>query len=189
MGIDESTPVVVYGDAAESWGGEGWAVWVLSWLGHKGPVRLLSGGIRAWKGRGLPLSMNAIAEDSGMPVEYRFSLDDSVNITAAEIRAHGKRYELVDVRGLSEWFRRRIPGARRIPWERFFKGEFSEPITTAELKRLLRKNGVDSGRPVVYYCTGGVRSGYAWFVHALSGLGPAINFEGGIEEWDSVNRN
>src|SRR5512140_2635591 len=30
LGIDEKTPVVVYGDADKSWGGEGYAAWLLS---------------------------------------------------------------------------------------------------------------------------------------------------------------
>ena len=36
MGITENTPIVAYGDAAQSWGGEAWICWVLTWLGHKG---------------------------------------------------------------------------------------------------------------------------------------------------------
>ena len=53
MGIDEKTPVTVYGDADKSWGGEGWTVWVLAWLGHKGPIRLLNGGIQEWRAGGI----------------------------------------------------------------------------------------------------------------------------------------
>ena len=45
LGIDEKTPLVVYGDADKSWGSEGYDVWLFSWLGHKGPIRLLNGGI------------------------------------------------------------------------------------------------------------------------------------------------
>jgi thiosulfate/3-mercaptopyruvate sulfurtransferase len=36
---------------------------------------------------------------------------------------------------------------------------------------------------VVYYCAGGIRSGYAWLIHHLAGLPEAVNFEGGMEEW------
>ena len=53
MGIDEKTPVTVYGDADKSWGGEGWTVWVLAWLGQKGPIRLLDGGIQEWRAGGI----------------------------------------------------------------------------------------------------------------------------------------
>jgi thiosulfate/3-mercaptopyruvate sulfurtransferase len=48
---------------------------------------------------------------------------------------------------------------------------------------MLEKEGVDLRKPVVYYCTGGIRSGYAWLVHQLGNLPPAVNYEGGTEEW------
>jgi len=53
-------------------------------------------------------------------------------------------------------------------------------------QKLLADHGIDQHKPVVYYCTGGIRSGYAWMVHKLSGLGPAINFEGSTEAWDKL---
>lgn len=38
-------------------------------------------------------------------------------------------------------------------------------------------------RELVFYCTGGVRSAYAWLIHQLCGSLPASNFEGGTEAW------
>jgi thiosulfate/3-mercaptopyruvate sulfurtransferase len=56
MGISEGSTIVVYGDADSSWGGEGWVLWVLDYLGHKGKLLLLNGGIRAWVKEGFPLN-------------------------------------------------------------------------------------------------------------------------------------
>ena len=55
MGIEQNSPVAVYGDADTSWGGEGWVCWVLAFLGHKGPIRLVDGGIQAWTANGFPI--------------------------------------------------------------------------------------------------------------------------------------
>jgi thiosulfate/3-mercaptopyruvate sulfurtransferase len=46
-----------------------------------------------------------------------------------------------------------------------------------------KDHGVDAEKPLVYYCTGGVRSAYAWMVHQLCGLPPARNYGGGMEDW------
>lgn len=184
MGIDEKTPLVVYGDADTSWGGEGWAAWVLSWLGHQGPIRLLSGGLRAWEDKGLPIEEGEPRWSVSSPKTYNVHLRKWLNISAATIKRRRGQYELVDVRGLFEWLRGRVPGATRISWKEFYEGHLRSPIGPQKLKKLLEENGVDPKKPVVYYCTGGVRSGYAWFVHMLTGIGPAINFEGGIEEWN-----
>ena len=51
MGVGHTDAVLVYGDADTSWGGEGWLVWVLAWLGHQGPVYYLDGGIQGLEGR------------------------------------------------------------------------------------------------------------------------------------------
>lgn len=59
-------------------------------------------------------------------------------------------------------------------------------MSPEELKNLLAEHGIKFDKPVVYYCTGGIRSGFTWLVHSLSGQGTAINFEGGTEAWDKL---
>jgi thiosulfate/3-mercaptopyruvate sulfurtransferase len=185
MGINEKTPVVVYGDADKSWGGEGWAVWVLSWLGHKGPVMLLDGGIQAWRSANLP--MKAGAEQYGSPpARYRQAHQPQLGVSTAELHKLLGSVTIIDTRSTWEWLRGRIPTAVHIPWEEFFSGRDRRPIKADELKKLLAKHGVDPRKPVVYYCAGGIRSAYAWMVHELAGLPPARNYEGGMEEWKQL---
>lgn len=183
LGISHKDPLLVYGDADSSWGGEGWAVWVLAWIGHKGPVYFLDGGIQAWKERGHGLTRSLPV--SRKPVTYQVRVDGSLICSADELAARGKDVALVDTRGyLTEWLPGHLPGAVHIPWEKFYQGKNRTALAPAKLKALLKENGVDVRKPVVYYCTGGIRSGYAWLVHALSGLPAAVNFEGGTEEWN-----
>lgn len=185
MGIDEKTPLVVYGDADKSWGGEGWACWLFARLGHKGPVRLLNGGIQAWRGQGLPLAAGA-EKIAAKPRTYRFRSTPQVDVTTAELQARKSGLTLIDTRSTFEWLKGRIPGAIHIPWDDLYAGRERRPLAADVLKKLLRDKGVPLDRLVVYYCTGGIRSGYAWLVHQLAGLPEARNYEGGMEEWEKL---
>ena len=183
LGIDEKTPLVIYGDADKSWGGEGYDVWLFSWLGHKGPVRLLNGGIQAWRSRNLPL-VKGVEKPSARKVRYQVDLKPRHVVSTEEIQKGKGAYTLVDVRSTFEWIKGSIPGAIHIPWEDFYTGTDRRPLSAAELKKLLSRHGVDTGKPVVYYCLGGVRSAYAWTVHQMSGLQEAKNYKGGWAAWD-----
>jgi len=213
LGISSESAVVIYGDADESWGGEGWGCWMFAWMGHQGDVRVLSGGVQAWESN--RYSLTSDDNRSIKPVEYRAAPLSSMNISAREIHDNPAKYQLVDTRSTLEWFKGHLPDAIHIPWEKFFKGKQRTPLDSSELKALLSKSGVNIenhknlmtieadkdigkngkdigrnsvsvGKKVVYYCTGGIRSGYAWMVHSLAALPEAMNFEGGTAEWDRV---
>jgi thiosulfate/3-mercaptopyruvate sulfurtransferase len=182
LGIDENTPVVVYGDADKSWGGEGWDAWVLSWLGHKGPIRLLNGGIQAWRAQGLPL-VKGPEKKAVNKAEYRFNLKPELDISTEDLEQKKGSPVIIDVRSTLERLKGKIPGSIHISWEDFHSGPDRRPLAPGEVKKLLASHGVDTSRPVVYYCYGGIRSGYTWLVHQLAGLPPARNYEGGMAAW------
>jgi len=182
LGINEKTPVVVYGDADTSWGGEGWLVWLLSWLGHQGEVRILNGGLQAWRAANLPVRTGEEAYRGPLP-KYRVTLQPQLDISTAELRKILGKVTLIDTRSTWERLRGGIPGAVAISWEDFHTGKDRQPLPPGELKKLLARHGVDPRKPVVYFCAGGIRSGYAWMVHRLAGLPGGRNYEGGMEEW------
>ncbi len=181
MGIDEKTPLVVYGDADTSWGGEGWAVWMFTWLGHEGPVRILNGGIDAWRHGGRAVTKTTAAMKGA--ARYHPRPAPKWDISSAEIIHPRTPITLIDTRSTMEWLVDAIPGAVHIEWTNFYSGPERRPLGRAALARLLKKHGVNLNEPVVYYCRGGVRSGYAWMVHQLAGLPDARNYEGGMEMW------
>ncbi len=183
LGIDEKSPIAVYGDADKSWGSEGYDVWLLSWLGHKGPIRLLNGGIQAWRNQNLPLT-RGVERAAARKARYQVNLKPQYIVSTEDIQNGKGSYSLVDVRSTLEWIRGKIPGAVHIPWEDFYTGKDRHPLPAAELKKLLAKNGVDTSKPVVYYCLGGVRSAYAWTIHQLAGLPEAKNYKGSWAAWD-----
>jgi thiosulfate/3-mercaptopyruvate sulfurtransferase len=188
MGIGENTPVVVYGDADKSWGGEGWNCWVLAWLGHKAPVRLLAGGIQSWKSNNFPLTEGQEKYRLN-PVRYTYKIEAAIDITTSELKKQKDNIVLIDTRSFFERIKGKIPGSVHIEWSDFFNGKDRRPLSSEALKKLLRKNGVDANRQIVYYCTGGIRSAYAWLVHQLAGLPTAKNYEGGYEAWRRLSKN
>lgn len=181
MGIDEKTSIVIYGDADKSWGGEGWAAWTFAWLGHTGPVRILSGGIQAWRHGNFPVT--ADAPKGNVRAVYHFTLAPRWDISTDEIEQRKTPMVLIDTRSTMEWLLGRIPGAIHIEWTNFYTSPDRRPLDAAAFRQLLKDNGVDTNKPVVYYCRGGIRSGYAWMAHQLAGLPDARNYEGGMEAW------
>src|SRR3989338_4307209 len=179
MGIDEKTSIVIYGDADKSWGGEGWAAWTLAWLGHAGSVRILNGGIQAWRNGGLTVTPDAPKHRE--KAAYNFKLAPRWDISTAEIEQRKSPMVLIDTRSTMEWLLGKIPGAIHIEWTKFYTGADRRPLDAAAFRQLLKDHDVDTGKPIVYYCRGGVRSGYAWMVHQLAGLPDARNYEGGME--------
>jgi thiosulfate/3-mercaptopyruvate sulfurtransferase len=188
MGINEKTPVVVYGDADKSWGGEGWGCWMLAWLGHKGPVRLLAGGIQSWKAHQFPLT-GGEEKSLKRPVRYVYKIAPELDITTSALESQKSNVVVIDTRSFFERIRGKIPGSIHIEWSDFFDGKDLRPLSSEDLKKLLRKNGADTNKQIVYYCAGGIRSAYAWLVHQLAGLPPAINYEGGYEAWRRLSQN
>ena len=183
LGIDEKTPLVIYGDADKSWGSEGFSVWLFTWLGHKAPVRLLNGGIQAWRAQNLPL-VTDVEKPAASKARYQYDLKSQYIVSTEDVQKGKGAYSLVDTRSTFEWIKGKIPGAIHIPWEDFYTGKDRHPLPAAELKKLLAKHGVDTTKPVVYYCLGGVRSAYAWTVHQLAGLPEAKNYKGSWAAWE-----
>jgi thiosulfate/3-mercaptopyruvate sulfurtransferase len=186
LGINEKTPLVVYGDADKSWGGEGWTCWVFTWMGHKGPIRLLNGGVQAWFNNKLPYERGT-GKKAVKSVQYSFTINPAVDISTDRLKSQSSSMTIIDTRSILERFKGSIPGSIHIPWDHFFSGS-GIPLGAGTLKKLLQKKNVDLRKPVVYYCAGGIRSGYAWLVHHLAGMAEAHNYEGGYEEWKRVNR-
>jgi thiosulfate/3-mercaptopyruvate sulfurtransferase len=92
--------------------------------------------------------------------------------------------QIVDTRSVIERFNGKIPGSVHISWKKFFKGKERVPLDREEFIALMKTKGINPEKPVVYYCTGGIRSAYAWSVQKINGFPNVKNYEGGMEAWD-----
>lgn len=177
LGINGTSTVVVYDskyDATRLW-------WAFTYYG-KGDVRILDGGIKAWKEAGYTVDLLAPAAPvrSGDFVA-RISLP-ALRVDTPEILiAQGSNSaQIWDNRELKEFtgeelkkgaYRAgRVPGSSHSIWSAFKKKENqSEWLTAADLQAVLQQLGYDRSKEQYFYCQSGVRSTQALFSLYLLG--------------------
>jgi len=174
-GVGPATAVVAYDDngghsAARLW-------WLLRWVGHD-DVRVLDGGLAAWKAAGGPIEAGADPPAAPSPTPLVASAGAMRTVTADEI-LNGLSAVVVDARA-AERFRGdsepvdpvagHIPGAVNVPTAGNLApdGTFLPP---AELRARFEAVGVrEGGPPVVAYCGSGVTAAHELIALEVAGL-------------------
>ncbi len=202
LGIDETTPVVFYGDKNNWWAC--YALWVFHLFGFTN-TRILDGGRIKWEQDGRPLVTDA---RTYAPTGYKAPARSDARIRAfiddvkRHLQSHG---QLVDVRSPDEYTGKKlhmpdypqegalrgghIPGARSVPWARAANedGTFK---TADELRTIYeREQGLGPTDDVIAYCRIGERSSHTWFVLTyLLGYEKVRNYDGSWTEWGNAVR-
>ncbi|MFM8524114.1 MAG: sulfurtransferase [Cyanobacteriota bacterium] len=206
LGLHNNSKIVLIDepyDAIRLW-------WAFQHYGHP-QVRVLNGGLQAWRQAGLPTRSGPQPGDPGRrkhATEHHrtptgtFQTRSSVGFAIAtndEIwKARNQDHiQLWDARDQEEWSgRKRLRGARRagrIPWSRHLcwrqfrqgDGDGTAFRSDAELAALVDRHGVDPGKDQVVYCQSGVRSTTMLFALARLGWAPErlLNHDGSWREW------
>jgi thiosulfate/3-mercaptopyruvate sulfurtransferase len=201
-GIDETTPVILYGDKNNWWAS--YALWVFELFGFTN-VRLLDGGRAKWEAEGRPMVTDV---PFFKPTSYTAPARDDARIRAflPEVMQHQQHGgAMIDVRSALEYTGERthmadypqegtlrgghIPGARNIPWARAANadGSFKD---APELRAIYEgEAGLEKGKDVVTYCRIGERSSHTWFVLTyLLGYPKVRNYDGSWTEWGNAVR-
>lgn len=190
LGIDRKKTIVLYGDPTDRWRTDGRFLWMFERFGFES-VRILTGGLDFWKeaggevqrGKQSPVSPSMLSAE-----DIRF--DDKVTAMGSWIHENRERLAIIDNRTRKEYDGvtpygsargGRIPKAIHIPWERFFT-DSGILKSQQELSALLEKNGIRSDQEIVVYCTGGVRSGMAYYAFRSLGY-PVRNYDGSWWDW------
>ncbi|MFF3667589.1 sulfurtransferase [Microtetraspora malaysiensis] len=186
LGVDGSRPVVVYDEADSSAAARAW--WTLRYFGHP-DVRVLDGGIRAWRHAGLPVEEGEgdatgrggdfTAVPGGMP-----TLDAD---QAADLAANGV---LLDARAAERYrgevepidpVAGHVPGAVSAP-----TAENVEPGGRFHNREFLRERfntlGAVDGVPVGAYCGSGVTAAHEVLALELAGIHAAL-YVGSWSHW------
>jgi thiosulfate/3-mercaptopyruvate sulfurtransferase len=201
-GIDESTPVVFYGDKNNWWAT--YAFWVFRLFGFDNAM-LLDGGRAKWLAEGRPTT----AEVPSFP-ETRYEApprdDEAIRAFADDVHAHmAHGLPLIDVRSPQEYTGEKlhmpdypqegtlrgghIPGARNVPWARaaMADGSFHPAATLRQIYE--EEVGLEPDQPVITYCRIGERSSHTWFVLTyLLGYRRVRNYDGSWTEWGNAVR-
>ncbi len=190
LGIDPQKTIVLYGDPTDRWRTDGRFFWMFERFGFES-VRILNGGLDFWKKSGGEIQRGK--QDRGSPSMLSagdIRLNDKVAATGSWIHENLGRLAVIDNRtkkefdGATPYGSARgglIPKSSHIHWERFFT-ENGVLKSKSDLSALLEKNGIRSDQEIVVYCTGGVRSGMAYY--AFRNLGYSVrNYDGSWWDW------
>lgn len=186
-GVRPNHPVAVYDAddsvaAARAW-------WNLLYYGHDG-VRVLDGGMRAWREAGKPVS----TEDARpTPGDFTARPGGRPLLDAAAAASLAARGALLDAR-TPERFRGemepvdrvagRIPGARSAPTLDNLDPQTLHFLPPTELRRRFATVGATPGAPVGAYCGSGVTGAHEILALEVAGI-PAALYVGSWSEWIS----
>jgi thiosulfate/3-mercaptopyruvate sulfurtransferase len=198
LGIDRGSKVVIYEDkydATRLW-------WAFTYYG-KSDVRILDGGIQAWKTAGFPVEILPPAAVTKPGNFLAAVTHPGLRVETSDIAAlhDHPTAQLWDNRSLKEFtgeeqkkgaYRAgRIPGSRHNEWVLFKKKEnLAEWVTADELKPLLQKFGYDRKKDQYFYCQSGVRTTQALFALYLAGwpLEKLHNYDSSWIGWSKDDR-
>lgn len=192
LGIDTHKTLVLYGNPQDPWRTDGRFFWMFERYGFP-RVTLLSGGLDSWidsggsieRGRGDPPPPSTITPEDirlnpGVLADKNWILKrlQSGGVAIIDNRTQ-KEFEGATPYGSPRGGH--IPNAIHLPWEQLFTDE-GKLKPRKVLTRLLEGKGIRPDQEIVVYCTGGVRSGMAYF--AFRSLGYAVrNYDGSWWDW------
>jgi thiosulfate/3-mercaptopyruvate sulfurtransferase len=188
-GVDNDSEIVLYDDGPGAYAARPW--WLLAWLGKRDGVFVLDGGLKAWHGAGLPLSLDPPEHREG---SFQGKPDDTLVLSAAQVQKRLDKPEvtLLDARAPAR-FRGEVepidPVAGHIPGAQCAAftdnlgsdGRFLHPD---QLKQ--RFATALNGRPaekLVAYCGSGVTACHNLFALCLAGYPLGRLYAGSWSEW------
>ncbi|MEV8096151.1 sulfurtransferase [Kitasatospora sp. NPDC085879] len=184
-GVSAARPVVVYDAGPATSAARAW--WLLRWAGH-GEVRVLDGGLAAWRAAGLAVSTERPADEAGDFAPAPGALPTVDADGAAELARKGV---LLDARA-GERYRGEVepvdPRAGHIP------GAVSAPTTdnlgpdgrfrsAAELVARFAALGADGSVPFGVYCGSGVTAAHELLALESAGVTGGVLYPGSWSEW------
>jgi thiosulfate/3-mercaptopyruvate sulfurtransferase len=185
-GVTDDRAIVVYGDTSDARAAR--VFWFLEYFGHP-DVRLLDGGITAWRAEDRPLTQSATPPApstwTGRPVDSRLA-------TWTDVRDRLGRADvtLLDTRSDDEYCGRlvraarggAVPGAIHIEWTNNLtpSGTFK---SRGDLQQMYSAAGVTPDREVIPYCQGGYRAAHAYVALRVLGYPRVRNYLGSWKEW------
>ncbi|MBU5344874.1 sulfurtransferase [Paenibacillus lautus] len=191
LGIDASTPVVVYDDDLRPEGARLW--WILKYLGH-GSAFILDGGFTGWKSAGYPLTSGKIEVT---PRSFQASVQEEwladVNEVRAKLGAAG--VTLLDSRDWKQFTGEtapldpvagHIPGAVHAYW----KDGIDEDGTLKGAERQRERfTGIDPDHEVIVYCGSGLSACPNVLALREAGYRKVKLYAGSWSDWISYKDN
>jgi len=185
-GVSQEKEVIFYEENSGMRAARG--LWFLEYFGHPN-VRLLDGGIQAWRQAQLPTTTEAAP-----PKAAQFKIRERREVLATVddvLHSLGEnKISILDTRSEDEYMGRNIraarggaiPGAVHLEWTRNLdkNGRFK---SAAQLEAMYEKLGVSPDKEVISYCQGGYRAAHSYLALRLLGFSKVRNYIGSWKEW------
>jgi len=194
LGIDGKKPVVIYNDPLAGWGEEGRQLWTLRVVGLANSY-IVNGGLSAWKAKGYPVTKEAAAPVAVAPpaltrnenlfASTEYLVKNFDNISILDVR---EDEEYAGTKTYGEKEKGRIPGVKHYWFKDFYHAD-GTLYTPAEIRAVVEQKGLNTGKEMVVYCTGGIRSGFAAIMLKIAGYEKVRNYNGSFSAWAGTNQN
>lgn len=197
MGVSPAKTVVIYDSWQSGWGDAGRIQWMLTSLGHKNSW-VLYGGLKAYTDKYSPTLSTTDATPSSVNISDRLAwirLRPNTGIVKTKA-AIASTDMLIDTRTADEYSGAKsgsanynvlrdghATGAVLYAFSDFFEGACLKTCTA--FKADLTSRGWTSGKKLVAYCTGGIRSAFFWSVATHCDIPGVSNYGGSMWEWAS----
>ncbi|MBK9294403.1 MAG: hypothetical protein IPM57_08145 [Oligoflexia bacterium] len=177
-GISPDSEVIILGKGKNGSGEEGRIAWMLNYLGIKNIK--------------IKYEPSFVAKRTVLTIQNNYSANiwlpkanENIRIRMGELKKilnkKDKNYVLIDTRSEEEFNQKHLPGAIHIDFKEFISSN-NEPLNESEFKSLMTKNKISFESELIFYCSTGVKSGYATFVATQNGFN-ARHFDGGSDLW------
>ena len=190
LGLSEGDTIVIYDGVGLFTAPRVW--WMLKVFGAK-DVRILEGGLPAWKRAGLPLESG---EAKPEPAQFNPSFSRDTVRSIEDVRRHLAAGDatIVDARAPARFSGEapeprpglpsgHMPGARNVYYEALADGgRLKQPD---EVRKVFEDAGVDLSSPVVTSCGSGVTAAVLLFALASLGKTDVALYDGSWTEWAS----
>jgi thiosulfate/3-mercaptopyruvate sulfurtransferase len=186
LGLTPDTPVVLVDAQGGMFAARAW--WMLRWIGAR-DVRVLDGGLAAWRAAGGALEPGEVAPATPGPAWPLGPEPEGLRLTADALAAQLGRVALLDARAPERYrgdvepldpVAGHIPGALNRPFSANLgpDGRFLPP----EALRAAFQ-GLAGARPVVHQCGSGVTACHNLLAMAVAGLPGGALYAGSWSEW------
>lgn len=192
-GVDDTSPVVVYDDIGNLAAARAW--WLLTWAGHL-DVRMLDGGLDAWRSAGMRVSAGDTAARPGtvtltggdlphvsldevarLSAEIRDGRDDVVILDARAGERYRGETEPMDPRAGHVLGAVSVPTAGNLADD----GRFLSP---EQLRERFTAAGVTENAQIIAYCGSGINAAHELAALAIAGFSGAL-FPGSWSQWSA----
>lgn len=180
-GISNDSEVVLYACGMLPFAVRAW--WVLHYTGHNN-VRILNGGLSAWKEAGGKIEQEARQyEPSVFEGQYRSSMFASKEEVLTSME--DGNVAIVDVLPLESYEASHIPGSICLPCMDLMQGDLKQGFDTLlpNDALALRLKEMSKYKRIITYCGGGIAATVNAVAHLMTGHDNVAVYDGSLDEW------